>query len=190
MASPSGPACLLLSGVALMMLTTACRSPEQRAESDEQAVIADVAAVCAARAAVEEAVAGVEGLTPESTVEDAETAGTKLDQAMASLRDANTELEKAEVKEFRDQVELFRQAVAEVRRQKDMTLADASVALQLEAASVLAARAQLDSVVICAEPEASEPAASANEDADDSAPDGASGDNGAAGENGDAGSSE
>ena len=56
---------------------------------------------------------------------------------------------KAEVKEYRDQVEIFREAVKEVKKDKTLTLAEAAEQLKGKAAPVLAAREQLAATTVC-----------------------------------------
>ena len=95
------------------------------------------------------AVEQVNGLTPDSTVADAQQAGDKLKGALSALNKAEGQLEKAEVKQYRDQVDLFRKAVAEVSKNKDLTLAEAAEQLKGKAAPLLAAREQLASTTVC-----------------------------------------
>lgn len=138
------PAALAL-GVAL----AACQSAEKKATTDEVKVINGIEMVCAAQAEVDAAVVAVNALTPESTVADAEQAGEKLDKALSSLNMAEEQLVKAEVKEYRDQVEIFREAVKEVKKDKTLTLAEAAEQLKGKAAPVLAAREQLAATTVC-----------------------------------------
>ena len=69
--------------------------------------------------------------------------------ALSALNKAEGQLEKAEVKEYRDQVDLFRKAVDEVSKNKELTLAEAAEQLKGKAAPLLAARAQLASTTVC-----------------------------------------
>ena len=138
------PAALAL-GVAL----AACQSAEKKATTDEVKVINGIEMVCTAQAEVDAAVVAVNALTPESTVADAEQAGEKLDKALSSLNMAEEQLVKAEVKEYRDQVEIFREAVKEVKKDKTLTLAEAAEQLKGKAAPVLAAREQLAATTVC-----------------------------------------
>ena len=55
------------------------------------------------------------------------------------------------MKEYRDQVEIFRKAVDEVSKNKDLTLAEAAEQLKGKAAPVIAARAQLAATTVCVE---------------------------------------
>ena len=144
----------VLPAFMVMSLTlAACQSPAEKAVKDEVKVAAGVEAVCAARADVDAAVAAVDALTPESTVGDAEKAGEKLRAALAKLDGAEGELSKAEVKEYRDQVALFQKEVEKVRKDKTLTLKEASEQLQGKVAPVVAARAQLAAATVCVEVE-------------------------------------
>ena len=67
----------------------------------------------------------------------------------SSLNKAEDQLTKAEVKEYRDQVEIFRQAVDEVSKNKNLTLAEAAEQLKGKAAPVVAAREQLAATTVC-----------------------------------------
>lgn len=55
------------------------------------------------------------------------------------------------MKEYRDQVEIFRNAVDEVSQNKDLTLAEAAEQLKSKAAPLMAAREQLASTTVCIE---------------------------------------
>ena len=159
-----------LPAVMVMGLTlAACQSPADKAVDDELKVAAGVEAVCAARSDVDAAMATVAALTPESTVGDAEQAGEKLRAALAKLDGAEGELSKAEVKEYRDQVALFQEEVEKVRKDKSLTLKEASEQLQGKVAPVAVARAQLASATVCVEVD-EEP--TANQKADADGPDG------------------
>lgn len=140
---------VLPAALALSLALVACQSAEKKAEKDEVKVVKGVEAVCAAQVDVDAAVLKVNGLTPESTVADAQQAGDKLKVALTALNKAEGQLEKAEVKEYRDQVEIFRKAVDEVSKKKDLTLAEASEQLKGKAAPLLEARAQLASTTVC-----------------------------------------
>jgi hypothetical protein len=140
------PAILSLS-VALSL--AACQSPEKKAEREESMVGAEVEQVCLARADVDSALAIVAGLTPESTVGEARSAGESLNKALQSLATAEDELAKTAVTEYRDQVMVFRDAVEDVRKQKDLTLEEAAEQLKEKAAPVIAAREQLDATIEC-----------------------------------------
>jgi hypothetical protein len=140
------PAILSLS-VALAL--AACQSPEKKAEREESMVGTEVERVCLARADVDSALATVAGLTPQSTVGEARSAEESLKKALKSLDTAEAELSKAAVAEYRDQVKIFRDAVEDVRRQKDLTLEEAAEQLKGKAAPVIAAREQLDATIEC-----------------------------------------
>ena len=140
---------VLPAALALSLALVACQSTEKRADNDEVKVVQGVEAVCKAQADVDAAMEKVNGLTPDSTVADAQQAGDKLKGALAALNKAEDQLEKAEVKEYRDQVDLFRKAVDEVSKNKDLTLAEASEQLKGMAAPLLAAREQLASITVC-----------------------------------------
>jgi hypothetical protein len=135
--------------LALSLALAACQSPEKKAEREEAMVGTEVERVCLARADVDSALAIVAGLTPQSTVGEARSAGESLKKAVKSLDSAETELAKAAVAEYRDQVKIFRDAVEDVRKQKDLTLEEAAEQLKGKAAPVIAAREQLDATIEC-----------------------------------------
>ncbi|KZR86839.1 hypothetical protein MITS9509_00782 [Synechococcus sp. MIT S9509] len=137
------------AALALSLALVACQSADKKADKDEVKVVKGVEAVCAAQADVDAAVGQVNGLTPDSTVADAQKAGDKLKDALSALNKAEGQLEKAEVKEYRDQVEIFRKAVDEVSKKKDLTLAAAAEQLKGKAAPLIAAREQLASTTVC-----------------------------------------
>ena len=139
------------AALALSLALVACQSAEKKADNDEVKVVKGVEAVCAAQADVDAAVLKVNELTPDSTVADAQQAGDKLKGALSALSKAEGQLEKAEVKEYRDQVEIFRKAVDEVSKKKDLTLAEAANQLKGKAAPLIAAREQLASTTVCIE---------------------------------------
>ena len=140
---------VLPAALALSLALVACQSAEKRADNDEVKVVNGDEAVCASQADVDAAVGQVNGLTPDSTVAEAQQAGDKLKRALAALSKAEGQLDKAEVKEYRDQVDLFRKAVDEVSKNKDLTLAEAAEQLKGKAAPLLAAREQLASITVC-----------------------------------------
>ena len=140
---------VLPAALALSLALVACQSAEKRADNDEVKVVNGAEAVCAAQADVDAAVGQVNGLTPDSTVAEAQQAGDKLKRALAALSKAEGQLDKTEVKEYRDQVDLFRKAVDEVSKNKDLTLAEAAEQLKGKAAPLLAAREQLASTTVC-----------------------------------------
>jgi hypothetical protein len=142
---------VLPAALALSLALVACQSAEKKADNDEVKVVKGVEAVCAAQADVDAAVLKVNELTPDSTVADAQQAGDKLKVALSALSKAEGQLEKAEVKEYRDQVEIFRKAVDEVSKKKDLTLAEAADQLKGKAAPLIAAREQLASTTVCIE---------------------------------------
>ena len=154
---------VLPAALALSLALVACQSAEKKANNDEVKVVKGVEAVCAAQADVDAAVDQVNGLTPDSTVADAQQAGDKLKGALSALNKAEGQLEKAEVKEYRDQVEIFRKAVDEVSKKKELTLSEAAEQLQGKAAPLLAAREQLASTTVCID--------AVDDSADDSADD-------------------
>ena len=142
---------VLPAAVALSLALVACQSAEKKADNDEVKVVKGVEAVCAAQADVDAALLKVNELTPESTVADAQQAGDKLKGALSALSKAEGQLEKAEVNEYRDQVEIFRKAVDEVSKKKDLTLAEAADQLKGKVSPLIAAREQLASTTVCIE---------------------------------------
>lgn len=137
--------------LALTVVLAACQSPDNKAVKDEVKVAQGVEAVCAARVDVDAALATVNGLTPQSTIGDAEKAGEKLKSALAKLEGAEEQLTKAEVKEYRDQVAIFRKEVEAVSKDKTLTLEQAADKLKGKAAPVIAAREQLAATTVCVE---------------------------------------
>ena len=67
----------------------------------------DSGLVCKATAEVEKALDNVDDLTPVSTVADTEVVGAPLKKALATLDQAETELQTAKLREYRDQVALY-----------------------------------------------------------------------------------
>jgi len=145
------PLRVLPAVLALTVALAACQSPAKKAVKDEVKVANGVEAVCSARGDVDAAVAAVNALTPQSTIGDAEKAGEKLKSALAKLEGAEDQLGKAEVKEYRDQVTIFRKAVDAVSKDKSLTLAQAAEQLKGKAAPVVAAREQLAATTVCVE---------------------------------------
>ena len=113
--------------------------------------------VCDAQADVDAATDTVNNLSPDSTVADAQKAGERLKAALSALNRAEEQLERAEVKEYRDRVGIFSNAVDEVSKSKDLTLAEVSEQLKAKAVPLLEARRQLVSATVCID--ADEPAA-------------------------------
>jgi len=142
---------VLPAALAMSVALVACQSFEKRAENDEVKVVKGVEAVCAAQADVEAAMKQVNGLTPDSTVVDAHKAVDKLKAALSALNKAEDQLENSEVKEYRDQVDLFRKAVHEVSKNKELTLEEVAEQLKGKASPLLAARKQLASTTVCIE---------------------------------------
>ena len=68
---------------------------------------------------------------------------------MKKLKRADQKLSKAELREYRDQVKIFRDAVDEVRRNKELTLAEAADQLKGKAEPVVAAKEQLMEITLC-----------------------------------------
>ena len=104
------PAVLVLG-----MVLTACQSVEKQAVTEQVKVVSDSGLVCTAAAEVEKALDKVDDLTPASTVADAEAAGASLKKALATFDQAETELQTAKLKEYRDQVEIYEKFVGEIR---------------------------------------------------------------------------
>ena len=148
---------VLPAAFALSLALVACQSADNRSDKDEIQVVKGVEAVCAAQADVDAAIDTVNDLSPRSTVADAQKAGERLKVALSALNRAEEQLERAEVKEYRDQVAIFRKAVDEVSKNRELTLAEASEQLKTEAVPLLEARQQLVSTTVCIDAE--EPAA-------------------------------
>lgn len=151
------PLRVLPAVLALTVALAACQSPAKKAVKDEVKVAQGVEAVCAARLDVDAAVASVNSLTAQSTIGDAEKAGESLKAALSKLEGAEEQLNKAEVKEYRDQVQLFQKAIQSVTKDINLTLEQAAEQLKGKAAPVVAAREQLAATTVCVEIE--EPAA-------------------------------
>jgi hypothetical protein len=137
--------------MAASLTLVACQSPQQKASQDEAKVAEGIEAVCAAQVDVNAAIEAVAALTPESTVADAEKAGMSLRGALLTLNRAENQLGRAEVREYRDQVEIFQKAVKAVRENKSLTLAEASEQLKTKVAPVIEAREQLAATTVCVE---------------------------------------
>ena len=71
------------------------------------------------------------------------------------------------MKEYRDQVEIFRSAVDEVSRNKDLTLAEAAEQLKDKAAPLIAAREQLASTTACIDAVDADPADDSDANSED-----------------------
>ena len=84
---------------------------------------------------------------------DAEAAGASLKKALATFDQAETELQTAKLKEYRDQVEIYEKFVGEIRQNKTMTLEEAAQQLKTKAAPVIAAHEQLAETMACVEVE-------------------------------------
>ena len=158
---------VLPAALALSLGLVACQSAAQKSDTDEVKVGQGVEAVCAAQADVDDAVVRVNALTPQSSVADAQEAGDKLKVALSALNKAEDQLERAEVKEYRDQVEIFRSAVDEVSRNKDLTLAEAAEQLKDKAAPLIAAREQLASTTVCIDAVDADPADDSDANSED-----------------------
>ena len=139
--------------LALGMALAACQSVEKKAVTDQAKVVSNSGLVCTAAAEVEKALDKVDDLTPASTVADAEAAGASLKKALATFDQAETELQTAKLKEYRDQVEIYEKFVGEIRQNKTMTLEEAAQQLKTKAAPVIAAHEQLAETMACVEVE-------------------------------------
>ena len=142
---------------ALSLAVMACQSADKRADNDQIQVVKGVETVCDAQADVDAATGTANNLSPGSTFADAQKAGERLKAALSALNRAEEQLERAEVKEYRDQVGIFSNAVDEVSKSKDLTLAEVSKQLKAKAVPLLEARRQLVSATVCID--ADEPAA-------------------------------
>ena len=83
----------------------------------------------------------------------AEAAGASLKEALATLDQAETELQTAQRKEYRDQVAIYETFVGQIRQNKTMTLEEAAKQLKAKAAPVIAAHEQLAETTACLEVE-------------------------------------
>ena len=126
--------------LALSLTLASCESSSQKATNDEIKVAEGAELVCSARNQVDQAVAVVNALTPESTIAQ------------------------AEFSEYRHQVKIFRDAVDEIRAQKDLTLAEAADQLKGKVAPVFVAREQLMATTLCIDVEQSTKGESEDED--------------------------
>ena len=155
----------VFSAFLLVSLTLAsCQSASQKASNDEVKVAKSVELVCSARNDVDQAVEAVYALTPESTVAQAEKASKSLNKALKKLKLADEQLSQAELREYRDQVKIFRDAVDAVRKDKDLTLAEAANKLKGKEEPVLAAKEQLMSITLCIDIEQSSGNVNANQE--------------------------
>ena len=139
--------------LALGLALAACQSVEKKAVVDQAEVVSDSGLVCKATAEVEKALDKVDDLTPASTVADAEAAGASLKKALATLDQAETELQTAQLNEYRDQVAIYETFVGQIRQNKTMTLEEAAKQLKAKAAPVIAAHEQLAETTACIEVE-------------------------------------
>ena len=139
--------------LALGLALAACQSVEKKAVTDQAKVLSDSGLVCNAAAEVEKALDKIDDLTPASTVADAEVAGASLKKALATLDQAETELQTAQRKEYRDQVAIYETFVGQIRQNKTMTLEEAAQQLKAKAAPVIAAHEQLAEATACIEVE-------------------------------------
>ena len=139
--------------LALGLALAACQSVEKKAVLVQAEVVSDSDLVRKATAEVEKALDNVDDLTPASTVADAEAAGASLKKALATLDQAETELQTAQLKEYRDQVAIYETFVAQIRQNKTMTLEEAAKQLKAKAAPVIAAHEQLAETTACIEVE-------------------------------------
>lgn len=156
------------SAFLIFSLTLAsCQSASEKAANDEVKVAENVQLVCSARTQVDEALVALSALTPQSTVAQAEKASNALNKAVRKLNRADEELTKAELREYRDQVKIFRDEVDKVRKNKDLTLAEAADQLKGKGEPVRAAREQLMSIAVCVDIEES-PNNSSGKKTDDS----------------------
>ena len=136
--------CLLaLASVGCQKQTIAQR--EQKTESK----------ICTQLTNVGKALDQVAALTPTSTVGDAEKAQKNLVTALNGLEKSEKALQKARVRELRDQLKTFNKEVDKVAKQKKLTLEQAAQELRTKAQPVIAARQQALAEVECVE----EPAA-------------------------------
>lgn len=135
--------------LALGFVLAACQSVEKKALKDEAKVVSDTLVVCTAAEAVETALNQVDALTPASTVADAEAAGASLKKALKALKKAETDLQTSQLKEYRDQVVIYDKVVAQIRKNKTMTLEEAAQELKAKAAPVIAAQQQLAETTAC-----------------------------------------
>lgn len=142
------PALLLSTGLLALTLVACQQNPEKAEKKAELAV-------CENLAAVGDALANVQALTPTSTVGDAEKAQKALSSAIAGLETSQQSLQKARVRELRDQLKTFNKEVEKVAKQKKLTLAEAAQQLNSKAQPVIAARQEALAEVECIE----EPAA-------------------------------
>ena len=83
----------------------------------------------------------------------AEAAGASLKKALATLDQAETELQTAQLKEYRDQVAIYETFVGQIRQNKTMPLEEAAEQLKAKAAPVIAAHEQLAETTACLEVE-------------------------------------
>ena len=139
--------------MALGLALAACQSVEKKAVTDQAKVLSDSGLVCNAAAGVEKALDKIDDLTPASTVADAEVAGASLKKALATLDQAETELQTAQLKEYRDQVAICETFIGQIRQNKTMTLEEAAKQLKAKAAPVIAAYEQLAETTACIEVE-------------------------------------
>ena len=118
---------------------------------DRAEVASDSGLVCKATAEVEKALDNVDDLTPVSTVAETDVVSAPLKKALATLDQVETELQTAQLKEYRDQVALYETFVGLIRQHKTMTIEEAGQQLKAKAAPVIAAHEQLAETTACIE---------------------------------------
>lgn len=107
------------------------------------------ATICNELVGVRSALEQVGALTPTSTVAEAQAAEQALGQALEALQSSENQLEKLRVEAFQEQLRTFKDEVAKVTADKDLTLEQAADELKGKAGPVIAARQALSTAVEC-----------------------------------------
>ncbi|WP_353090753.1 hypothetical protein [Synechococcus lacustris] len=143
-------ALIFASGLMALSLVACQQNPEKAEKKAE-------VAICENLAAVGDAVENVQALTPTSTVGDAVKAQKSLFTAITNLEKSEDSLEKARVRDLRDQLKAFNADVEKVSKQKKLTLEQAAQELRTKAQPLIAARQRALAEVDCIEEPATKP---------------------------------
>jgi hypothetical protein len=136
---------LLASAAIACLALAACQKTAEKAVS----VASATAGVCGQLEEVGKALEHVNALTPDSTVGDAQAANQHLGDALQSLQQAEGTLAKLKLSAFQTQVNAFKQELAKVSGDKQLSLKQAAADLRAKAGPVIAARQQLSAMVQC-----------------------------------------
>jgi hypothetical protein len=140
---------LTVAAACLSLALVACSPVEKKKKNKvvtEQQATVDV---CDQLANVGAALEASAALKPSSTVGEAEAAGKNLRTALKGLKQAETTLEEARLKDFQAKAQAFNKQLKTVAKDKQLTLEEAAATLKPQAESVLAAHKELKAAVQC-----------------------------------------